>query len=218
MNSAASAPLLVTADLPRDVFAWADGLRRAHFPPERNKVRAHVTLFHALPPSCEGETAPADREHRRRGSRPPGADQRADAARQRHGFRDPQPRAERDPRRRCASACTACSPAQDQAKRKLHVTVQNKVTAAEAKALQAELAATFAPRDFAFAGLALHRYLGGVWADAGIWRFAWPRGCVGKLESAKRRWLTARAPTPKAPPCPPSGAFGADLAVAHGAE
>ena len=45
------APLIVTAELPADVMAWADGLRRAHFPPERNQVRAHVTLFHALPPA-----------------------------------------------------------------------------------------------------------------------------------------------------------------------
>ena len=33
----------------------ADGLRRAHYPPERNRLRAHVTLFHALPPSAEDE-------------------------------------------------------------------------------------------------------------------------------------------------------------------
>ena len=51
------APLIVTAELPADVMAWADGLRRAHFPPERNQVRAHVTLFHALPPWLEGERA-----------------------------------------------------------------------------------------------------------------------------------------------------------------
>ena len=37
------------------MLAWADGLRRAHYPPERNRLRAHVTLFHALPPSSEGE-------------------------------------------------------------------------------------------------------------------------------------------------------------------
>ena len=51
------APLLVTAELPGGIFAWADGLRRAHFPPERNKLKAHVTLFHALPPSVHDELA-----------------------------------------------------------------------------------------------------------------------------------------------------------------
>ena len=44
-------PLLITAELPRDVFAWVDALRRAHYPPERNRLGAHVTLFHALPAS-----------------------------------------------------------------------------------------------------------------------------------------------------------------------
>ena len=47
--------LIVTALLPPDIFAWAEGLRRAHFPPERNLVPAHLTLFHALPPSAEDE-------------------------------------------------------------------------------------------------------------------------------------------------------------------
>lgn len=45
------APYIVTAELPGDVLAFADGLRRAHFPPERNWLVAHATLFHALAPS-----------------------------------------------------------------------------------------------------------------------------------------------------------------------
>ena len=166
----AGAPLLVTAELPRDVFAWAEGLRRAHFPPERNKVRAHVTLFHALPPSCEAEL-------RRLVARIAG-EEAAPRARisglmplgngTAFAIHSPALSAIHETLR---EALHGMLTAQDQAKRKLHVTIQNKVTAAEAKALQAELAATFAPRDFAFAGLALHRYLGGIWADAGSWRF-----------------------------------------------
>jgi hypothetical protein len=60
---------------------------------------------------------------------------------------------------------------QDRAPRKLHVTVQNKVPAAEAKALQVELAQAWMPNDFAFAGLSLHRFVDGRWDDAGTWRF-----------------------------------------------
>jgi hypothetical protein len=60
---------------------------------------------------------------------------------------------------------------QDRARRKLHVTVQNKVAAAEARALQAELAQAWMPGEFAFAGLSLHRFVDGRWADAGTWRF-----------------------------------------------
>ena len=43
------------------------------------------------------------------------------------------------------------------------MTVQNKVSSRQAKALQAELAPQVEPRDFAFRGLGLHRYLGGPW-------------------------------------------------------
>ena len=32
-----------------------DDLRRAHYPPDRNRLPAHLTLFHHLPPSVETE-------------------------------------------------------------------------------------------------------------------------------------------------------------------
>jgi len=47
--------LIVTAELAAEDFAWLDRLRQAHFPPERNRLRAHLTMFHALPPSAEAE-------------------------------------------------------------------------------------------------------------------------------------------------------------------
>jgi 2'-5' RNA ligase len=49
MTSSPEAPLLVTAELPPDAFARLDGLRRRYFPPERNLIPAHVSLFHHLP-------------------------------------------------------------------------------------------------------------------------------------------------------------------------
>src|SRR3546814_9075002 len=48
-------PFIVTAGLPPDIFAWADDLRRAHYPSERNRLPAHVTLFHAFAPSLRDE-------------------------------------------------------------------------------------------------------------------------------------------------------------------
>ena len=41
------APLLITAELPPDVFAWADALRRRHYPPERNVLDAQPNPAHA---------------------------------------------------------------------------------------------------------------------------------------------------------------------------
>ena len=49
------APIIVTALLGASDFAWANSLRRAHFPPERNLVPAHITLFHHLPPGVADE-------------------------------------------------------------------------------------------------------------------------------------------------------------------
>lgn len=164
------APLIVTATLPGDVQAWADGLRASHFPPERNVLKAHVTLFHALPPMLleearsliamlAGETAPVmariDAVMDLGGGTalrifsPDMLDLRAQVAGRFHGMLS----------------------AQDQGRPRLHITVQNKVARAQARALQSELAAGFAPRDFSFTGLALHHYRGGPWDSAGQWSF-----------------------------------------------
>ena len=55
VRGADAAPLSVTAQLPRDLHARYTALRTEHFPPERNYLDAHVTLFHALPAMCEAE-------------------------------------------------------------------------------------------------------------------------------------------------------------------
>ena len=44
-----SSPLIITAKLDVSSSAFFDELRRRHFPPERNFLSAHVTLFHHLP-------------------------------------------------------------------------------------------------------------------------------------------------------------------------
>jgi 2'-5' RNA ligase len=42
-------PLIVTAKMDASSFEFFDGLRRRHFPPERNFLSAHITMFHHLP-------------------------------------------------------------------------------------------------------------------------------------------------------------------------
>ena len=61
--------------------------------------------------------------------------------------------------------------AQDAPDPRLHVTVQNKVSEREARALQADFARTLEPRDFRFSGLALHRYRDGPWEFVKRWSF-----------------------------------------------
>lgn len=48
-----ASPLIVTLKLDEASFGWLNALRQAHFPPERNYLPAHITLFHALPGSEE---------------------------------------------------------------------------------------------------------------------------------------------------------------------
>ena len=169
-----SAPLIVTAQLPPDVFTWADGLRRTHFPPDRNKIRAHLTLFNSLPPSVEGEVRRLLARHS--AAAPPCATVTGLmplGGGTAFAIESPALSAIHEA---MVESLHGVLTAQDRSRRKLHVTVQNKVTGAEAKALQAELARDFRPRTFAFAGLELHRYRGGVWEDAGTWPF---RGSPG---------------------------------------
>ena len=52
-----------------------------------------------------------------------------------------------------------------------HVTIQNKVPSARAKALFDQLTHDFHPRPLAIRGLALHRYLGGPWEALGRYAF-----------------------------------------------
>jgi len=47
--------LILTAELGPADLAWLDRLRRTYYPAERNQLPAHLTMFHALPPSAEGE-------------------------------------------------------------------------------------------------------------------------------------------------------------------
>lgn len=43
-------PLIVTAHVSDDDLQYFDALRKRFFPPERNFLRAHITMFHKLPP------------------------------------------------------------------------------------------------------------------------------------------------------------------------
>lgn len=163
-------PYILTAELPGDVFAWADGLRKAHFPPERNHLAAHVTLFHAFAPSLREElramAAALAGEYA-----PPQA--QVDGLLKLGGGTAIRLRSDGMSalRGRIADRFETMLTAQDQGTKVLHITVQNKVSAEAARALQAELGPMLMPRRFAFAGLGLHLYHGPHWEAVGIWPF-----------------------------------------------
>ena len=169
LSAADLAPLIVTAQLPEALQSRADQLRAAHFPPERNFLKAHVTLFHALPPGVEAELREV-LAIEARGKPVPGRLEGIMNLGRGTALKLASP-AMLALRERLADRFHGLLTPQDSHVPRLHVTVQNKVSPAEARALQAHLAAAIQPRDFAFAGLALHRYRGGPWDTIGNWSF-----------------------------------------------
>jgi hypothetical protein len=161
--------LIVTAELGAEDFAWLDGLRRRHYPLERNRVPAHLTLFHALPPSAEREV---------RGRLTDVAAGPAPAARIAGlidlgggvAFRVVSD--ELDALRGAlAHDLHGLLSAQDASGWRPHVTIQNKVNAKAAKDVRRSLERDFEPRALRITGLGLHRYLGGPWEMLGLYKF-----------------------------------------------
>ena len=115
-----SAPIIVSALMGAADFAWADGLRRAHFPPDRNVLSAHLTLFHHLPPSALAEVS-ARIKALCRGPAPVARLSEVMLLGQGVAFRidSPQLSAMRD---EMADAFTGLLTPQDQARPRLHVT------------------------------------------------------------------------------------------------
>jgi len=158
-------PIIVTATMGTADQRHFDALRAAHFPLDRNVLRAHITLFHQLPPSCLDELA--------RLMRTLAADTPPPAAMLREVYslgggvafriKSADLLAVRD---RIADHFFGALTAQDQGVPRLHVTVQNKVAPREARALLAELSQDFHPRPLSITGLAAHHYRGGPWEAA----------------------------------------------------
>lgn len=169
------APFIVTAEMPPDVLGWADGLRRAHFPPERNHLAAHVTLFHALAPSLRDELKPLLVEIAA-GTAPPLARITGVMNLGRGTALAIECPAMLALRQSLADRFHGTLTAQDQHVPRLHITIQNKVAPEVARALQSELAATAIAREFRFAGLGLHLYRGPDWEAAGRWSFRGHQG------------------------------------------
>lgn len=156
-----NAPLLVTAELPPDILGWADGLRRAHFPPERNRLRAHVTLFHALPHFVEGELLEVLTDLARSKSPPA----RIDGLMKLGGGTALAVECPGivDLHARIAERMHGLLTQQDNRPLRPHITIQNKVSHKAARALQAELGPQLQPIAFRFQGFGLYAWEDGLW-------------------------------------------------------
>jgi 2'-5' RNA ligase len=163
-------PLILTLRLDDASQEMFNALRRAHFPPERNHIPAHLTLFHHLPGEEEASIAATlevtcsewDPMTLRVASlRALGCGVayrlqstsldalRAELAREWEPWLTPQDRQKHAP----------------------HITVQNKVSPEVARATHERLQAEFVPFEARGEGLLLWRYLGGPWESLGEYRF-----------------------------------------------
>ncbi|TCZ58569.1 2'-5' RNA ligase family protein [Roseicella aquatilis] len=157
-----SEPLILTLALDAPTQAWLESMRRAHFPPARNLIPAHVTLFHALPgehvaairATLAGECAALPPSQVRVG--PPRSLGRGVALE----VGAPAVAALRE---RLAEAWRPWLTAQDRQRWRPHATVQNKVAPEQAKALLLTLQATLSVAEARAEALLLWRYRGGPW-------------------------------------------------------
>lgn len=161
MAGTVSGALIVTAELGRDDFAWLNSLRVQHYPPERNQVPAHLTMFYALPPSAEQEVRSLLKWVAQRA--PPTAriaglmDLGGGVA-----FRVVSDELDMI-REEIADGLHGLLGAQDAGGWRPHVTILNKVAPKAARELLKSLERGFQPRSLKISGLALHRYLDGPW-------------------------------------------------------
>jgi hypothetical protein len=149
---------ILTAEMDDESFAWLDGLRREHFPPDRNFLSAHLTLFHRLSSAqvarlrlVEKPCAPLELRF-------------AGVVFLGFGVALGVRSAALERLRSNARAEIGGSFSRQDSQRWMpHVTVQNKVTAESARQLQYVLEQGFSERVGAATGLLVWEYLGGPW-------------------------------------------------------
>jgi hypothetical protein len=156
-------PMILTARIAEHDLVPLDLLRQAHFPPERNFLRAHLTVYYRLPgeyvdrilerlwhvAAGKGVISAKVNGLRNLGGGVAFTVESPDLSAVRHSLH-------RDFVHWLGS--------QDMQTWRPHITVQNKVSQADAHRLHGELLRCFHPHDITITGLDLWRYLGGPWA------------------------------------------------------
>lgn len=166
-----SPPLIVTLKLDQSTFEYVNLLRQRYFPSERNFIPAHVTLFHALPSDQE---SPISQSLQTRCSQIPTLSLQFPSLR----FLGRGVAIEIDApklvqvRQTLATDWEEWLSSQDRQGYRPHITIQNKVTAAEARQLYDQLSAEWQSLNGYGEGLLLWYYRGGPWERVGEFPFA----------------------------------------------
>lgn len=161
--------LIVTAEIAQGDFSWLEGLRRAHYPADRNQVPVHLTIFHALPPSAETELRTRLGRIVRRSAPKVMIAGLMDLG---GGVAFRIVSTELDAiREELADGLHGLLGAQDGSGWRPHITIQNKVAPKVARALKEVLERKFETRPLAIRGLAMHRYADGPWDPVAAYPF-----------------------------------------------
>jgi hypothetical protein len=155
-------PLVLTARINEHDLQPFEQLRKQHFPPAGNFLRAHLTMFHRLPGEYIG---PILAELERTAADHPVI--AAEVAGIRHlgagvAFTIADPELVRV-HTKLRSAFMPWLGGQDMQKWQPHITVQNKVSRLLADNLHQQLSGVFETRTLMIEGMDLWRYLGGPW-------------------------------------------------------
>jgi len=168
---AATTPLILTLALDPETQSFFDALRQQHFPPERNYLAAHLTLFHHLPGA--DYKAISNQLAQLAATQPP---LRLAVTGLRFLGRGVAYTLECPPlqalHRTLQTTWQPHLTPQDQQKLTPHVTVQNKVDPAVSRALHQQLAAGFQPLEATGTGLQLWAYRNGPWETLQTFGFA----------------------------------------------
>ena len=155
-------PLILTLALDAEATAFFNDLRRQHFPPNRNYLDAHLTLFHHLPGArfeeLTQQLAARSRVQSPLQLRVAGVQFLGQGV----AYSVQSPKLEVLHRELQAQWLPDLTP-QDQQRRRPHVTIQNKVRPEVARALHEQLTAEFTPFEALGTGLQLWAYRGGPW-------------------------------------------------------
>jgi hypothetical protein len=154
------APLILTLALNSEAEQFFNQLRQQHFPPERNFLAAHLTLFHHLPQEPKiladikaycVQQQPFKLQVTGVISLGRGVAYKLENVVLQTGHKQLQ------------QQWQPWLTPQDRQTLRPHVTVQNKVTPVQAQDLLQQLRSTFSPFEVVSIGLRLWRYLGGPW-------------------------------------------------------
>jgi hypothetical protein len=157
----ANPPLILTCLINQEAFDFFNALRKNHFPPERNFLDAHLTLFHHLPaeePDIMQAVGEACMQY------PPVVLEVKEVVFTGKGvaYRMESP-ALKKLHHALQQRWKQWLIPQDRQGLWPHITVQNKVYPGEARLLQKELSAGFTPFEAMALGLSVWEYQGGPW-------------------------------------------------------